>query len=166
MMTDRKISISEEFRSQLQYIEALDRQSDEEPLEYLLRKVPVTSEKNVWTYWHSGFKSMPAWCQRNIFGWVRLNGSSWTVRVLDSVPSSPNNALEWVNAEQLPESFVKGTIDGHYVGQHSADFLRGAALFNHGGVWLGVGIILIGKLDDICWKQLEDPNSPFEVSAP
>lgn len=31
---------------------------------------------------------------------------------------------------------------------------------------MDVGIILIRSLDDICWKQLEDPNSSFEVSVP
>ena len=31
---------------------------------------------------------------------------------------------------------------------------------------MDVGIILIRQLDDICWKQLEDPKSPFEVSVP
>ena len=50
--------------------------------------------------------------------------------------------------------------------KHSADFLRGACLHLHGGVWMDVGIILIRQLDNICWKQLEDPESPFEVSVP
>jgi len=31
---------------------------------------------------------------------------------------------------------------------------------------MDVGILLIRKLDDICWKKFEDPNSPFEVSVP
>lgn len=31
--------------------------------------VPVISERNVWTYWHAGLRSMPAWCQRNIVNW-------------------------------------------------------------------------------------------------
>jgi len=61
---------------------------------------------------------------------------------------------------------VKGTIDGPYVTPHSADFLRGAALYNHEGVWMDVGMILIRSLENICWKQIEDPNSPFEVPVP
>lgn len=31
---------------------------------------------------------------------------------------------------------------------------------------MDVGIILIRQLKNICWKQLEDPSSPFEVSVP
>jgi hypothetical protein len=31
---------------------------------------------------------------------------------------------------------------------------------------MDVDIILIRRIDSICWKQLEDPNSPFEVSVP
>lgn len=86
--------------------------------------------------------------------------------ILDSIPGSPNNALKWVPAEMLPETFVNGTMDGPYTGPHSADFLRGACLYLYGGVWMDVGIILIRTLDNICWRQLEDPNLPFEVSAP
>lgn len=165
-MQDPQFSIPDEFRSDLHYIDALDKRSNEEILDSLTKHVPVNSEKNVWTYWHSGIRSMPRWCQRNIVDWVRLCGPSWSVHVLDSVPGSPNNALEWINAEELPETFVKGTMDGPYVGPHSADFLRGVSLFNHGGVWMDVGIILIRHLDSICWRQLEDANSPFEVSVP
>ena len=58
------------------------------------------------------------------------------------------------------------TLNSWAVGPHSADFLRGISLFNHGGVWMDVGIILIRPIEDICWKQLADPTSPFEVSVP
>ena len=165
-MQDPKISIPEEFRSDLHYVEALDTRTDEEILDALSKHTPVTSEKNVWTYWHSGVRSIPGWCQRNIINWVRLCGPSWSVRVLDNVPGSPNNALQWVAADTLPETFVKGTMDGPYTGPHSADFLRGTCLVQYGGVWMDVGIILIRRLEDICWRQLQDPDSPFEVSVP
>ena len=165
-MQEPKLSIPEEFRSDLHYVEALDTRTDEEILDALSKHTPVTSEKNVWTYWHSGVRSIPGWCQRNIINWVRLCGPSWSVRVLDNVPGSPNNALKWVAADTLPETFVKGTMDGPYTGPHSADFLRGACLVQYGGVWMDVGIILIRRLEDICWKQLQDPGSPFEVSVP
>ena len=165
-MKDLQLPIPAEFRSELHHVDALDKRSDEQILDSLSKHVPVTSEKNIWSYWHSGVASMPSWCQRNVVNWIRLCGPSWSVRVLDSVPGSPNNALEWVNEEMLPETFVKGTMDGPYVGPHSADFLRGACLYKYGGVWMDVGIILIRRIDSICWKQLEDPNSPFEVSVP
>ena len=162
----QNIAVPEEFRSQLRHVEALDTRSSEEILESLSKHSPINSEKNVWTYWHSGVRSMPGWCQRNIVNWIRLQGSSWAVRVLDNVPNSPNNALKWVTADLLPETFVKGTMDGPYTGPHSADFLRGACLQLYGGVWMDVGIILIRRLEEICWKQLEDPSSPFEISVP
>ena len=113
-MENPRFPIPEEFRSELHYVDALDPRSDEEILESLTKHVPVTSEKNIWTYWHAGVRSMPSWCQRNIVDWIRLCGPSWSVRVLDSVPASPNNALEWVSADQLPLTFVKGTMDGPY----------------------------------------------------
>jgi hypothetical protein len=113
-MANPQLTIPEEFRSDLHYVDALDKRSDEEILDSLTKHAPVTSEKNVWTYWHAGVRSMPAWCQRNIVSWIRLCGPSWSIRVLDNVPDSPNNAFAWVEADQLPETFVKGTMDGPY----------------------------------------------------
>ena len=160
------ITIPEKYRSDLHYVEALDTRSDKDILDSLCHHAPITSEKNVWTFWHSGVRSMPAWCQRNVLDWIRLCGSSWSIRVLDKVPGSPNNALDWVPTGMLPETYIQGTMDGPHIGPHSADFLRGACLYLYGGVWMDVGIILIRQLDTICWNQLEDPNSPFEISIP
>ena len=160
------MDIPDKFRSQLRYVEAKDERSDAEILESLTQNVPITSEKNIWTYWHSGVRNMPSWCQRNIFNWVRLHGDDWTVRVLDTVPDSPNHALKWIAPEALPEAFVNGTMTGPYTGPHSADFLRGAALYTYGGVWMDVGNILFRNLDKVCWDKLMDDNSPYTVSTP
>jgi hypothetical protein len=153
------------LKGQLRVAEPLDKRPDDEILAALIQHVPVTSEKNIWAYWHAGLGPMPAWCQRNVAGWVKRN-PGWIIRVLDTVPDSPNHALKFVPPEMLPESFVKGTMDGPYKGPHSADFLRGALLHLHGGVFLDVGIILFRSLDRICWTQLEDSNAPFQVSVP
>ncbi|KAL2073896.1 hypothetical protein VTL71DRAFT_11222 [Oculimacula yallundae] len=165
-----KFTIPSEFQNDIRYVASKDLRSDAEILTSLTKHVPIqnNSEKNIWTFWHSGVLSMPSWCQRNICNWMRLCGPSWTVRVLDNVPGSPNNALKWAESSEikLPETFVKGTMDGPYTGPHSADFLRGACLWLYGGVWMDTGIILIRDLDRICWNQLADPSSPFQVSAP
>lgn len=161
-----KFEIPAEFSKQLRYVEALDQRTDQELIEALHNPPPVTTEKNVWTYWHSGFDNMPSWSQRNVLNWMKLNGPEWSVRILDTVSDSPSHALKWVDAKTLPESFVKGTMTGQYVGPHSADFLRGVALYTHGGIWLDVGCIVVRKWDDICWKILADPNSPYQVAAP
>ena len=165
-MQDPRFPIPAEFRSELQYVESLDTRTDQEILDALSKHVSVTSEKNLWTFWHSGVQAMAGWCQRNVVNWLRLCGPSWSIHVLHSVPGSPNNALRWVPADLRPETFVKGTMEGPYTGPHSADLLRGACLFLYGGVWMDVGVILIRRLEKICWNQLEDPVSPFEVSVP
>jgi hypothetical protein len=165
-MADSRFPIPEQFRYNVHYVESLDKRSEEAILESLTQHVPITSEKNIWGYWDSGVRKMPNWCQRNVVNWIRLCGPSWTIRILDNVPNSPNNALTWVGAEMLPNTFVDGTMDGPYTGPHSADFLRGACIFLFGGVWMDTGIVLIRKIEDICWKQLEDPSSPYEVSVP
>src|ERR1700753_2030640 len=99
-MPTPKFPIPNEFQSSLSYIDPQDNRSDEEILSALSEHTPVgQSEKNVWAFWHSGIQAMPDWCQTNVINWVRLLGPSWTVRVLDSIPGSPNNALEWVSAD-------------------------------------------------------------------
>jgi hypothetical protein len=165
-MENTMYQIPDEYRSQIKYVDSRDNRTDAEILDSLTMHTPITSEKNIWTYWHAGIQNMPAWTQRNIINWVRLHGAEWTVRVLDTVPNSPNHALNWVATEDLPETFVKGTMTGPYVGPHSADFLRGAALYTYGGVWMDVGSIVFRDLDRVCWDQLTDDTSPFTVAAP
>jgi mannosyltransferase OCH1-like enzyme len=165
-MAESEFQIPEEYKSQVKYVDAKDKRTDAEILESLTMHAPITSERNIWTYWHAGVQEMPKWTQRNIINWVRLHGPDWTVRVLDTVPDSPNHALAWIATENLPEAFVKGTMTGPYVGPHSADFLRGAALYTYGGVWMDVGIILFRHLDSVCWAQLADATSSFSVAAP
>jgi hypothetical protein len=87
-------------------------------------------------------------------------------RVLDSDPNSANYSLKFVDKSLLPDAYVNGTMDGRFVGQHSADFLRTAALWQHGGVWIDVGCITVRNMDQICWKLLEDSNTPFQVAVP
>ncbi|KAK3724774.1 hypothetical protein LTR37_000822 [Vermiconidia calcicola] len=160
------LTIPEEFQAQLVLRENDDRRTNAEILESLGQYRPIASEKNVWAFWHSGLTSMPQWCQHNVVDWVRMLGPSWTVRILDSVPDSLNNALKYLDAELLTETYVRGTMDGPYKGPHAADLLRGACLWQHGGVFMDVGNLLIRHLDRICWNQLEDPSSPFRVSVP
>lgn len=38
-------------------------------------------------------------------------------------------------------------------------------LLEHGGVWMDAGMILFRHLDDICWKKIEDPDSPYELAG-
>jgi hypothetical protein len=165
-MAPPRFSIPKEFQDQLQYAEPLDKRSNEEILESLSKFQPINSEKNIWAYWHAGLRAMPAWCQRNIFDWARINGPSWTIRVLDNVPDSSNYVLKYLPPETLPETFVNGTMDGPYTGPHSADFLRGACLYMHGGVYMDVGNILIRQLDRMGWSQLENSTNPRQVCVP
>ena len=66
----------------------------------------------------------------------------------------------------LPQAFVNGEMVGLYIGPHSADFLRGALLYQYGETFSDVGNILIRHLDQVCWDQLEDPVSPYQIAAP
>jgi hypothetical protein len=164
-MTALKFQIPGEFADQLTYNEPSDKRSDAEILDALSVYQPVTSEKNTWCYWHSGIKAMPPWCQRNIADWVRIN-PSWTIRILDSIPDSPNHFLKYTDSSLLPETLLKGTMDGPYVGPHTSDFLRGACLFKHGGVYMDVGIVMIRDLDRMGWTQLANSSSSKQICVP
>ncbi|KKZ61513.1 hypothetical protein EMCG_00592 [[Emmonsia] crescens] len=165
-MSRPQFTIPPEFQADLKYVEPLDTREDEEIISSLDAFTPVESEKNIWAYWHSGIKSMPGWCKRNVVNWSRLCGPSWTIRVLDNIPDSPNHVLKYIPADMLPETFVKRTMEGPYTGKHAADFLRGASLYLHGGVYMDVGILLVRSLDRICWATLADDSSPRNVAVP
>lgn len=168
-MATRRFTIPPADSSELRPIEPKDNRSDKEILAALSQHVPVTSEKNIWAFWDKGIDKMPGWCQRNVFDWVRINGGDsnpWTIRVLDAVPESPNHALKFVDADMLPTAFVEGNMKGPYVGPHSADFLRGALLYKFGGAFMDVGNFLFRGLDRIGWRELEDPDSPYQICVP
>ncbi|KAI1145805.1 capsular polysaccharide synthesis protein-domain-containing protein [Nemania diffusa] len=159
------VQIPVQYRNKLEPIENDDKRTDDEILRTLLSYQPVVSEKNVWTFWDSGIDGMPAWCRRNVVSWVRICGPDWTIRILDSNPNSPNYASKYVPTG-LPESFYNNTMDGTHSGPHSADFLRGACLYEYGGAWIDSSTFMMRNMDDICWKQLEDPASPWRVAVP
>lgn len=67
---------------------------------------------------------MPRWCKRNVIGWVRRLGSDWDVRCIDIVDGSPNNALNFISAEYLPDCFLKKAMSGKSFAQHASDMVR------------------------------------------
>lgn len=123
----------------------------------------MTSEKNIWGFWHNGFAQMKPWTQRNVINWVRRLGPEWTVHIVDRVDGSETNVLNYVEHSYLPKTFLEGTMDGHKA--HMGGLVRLPLLWKYGGMWMDVGLILLRHVDDICWKCIEDPESPYELSA-
>ncbi|KAI3316745.1 glycosyltransferase family 32 protein [Xylariaceae sp. AK1471] len=159
------VQIPLQYQKELKPIEYGYEATDDEIFHSLLDYKPVTSEKNIWTFWDTGIHGMPAWCQRNVVSWVRMCGPEWTIRVLDSNPESPNYAAKYV-PKGLPDAFYNHTLDGMHPGPHTADFLRGACLYDYGGAWMDSSIFLMRHIDRICWNELEDPASPYRVAVP
>ncbi|KAI1325570.1 hypothetical protein F5Y16DRAFT_260938 [Xylariaceae sp. FL0255] len=143
----------------------IDTRSDEELIACLRSPIPVRHEKNVWAFWNDGWDSMRPWTQRNVLGWMRRQGPDWDVRVLDMVPGSATNVQNFIPSpsEYLPECSRAGTMDGLARGQHASHMARLPLLYFHGGVWLDVGSLLFRTFDDISWREISDPNSPFEM---
>jgi hypothetical protein len=143
----------------------IDNRSDAQILHGILNPPPVTSEENVWAFWHSGFDAMPPWQKRNILGWARMLGPRWTVRVLDLIHQSPCNIFNFLDGDNLPKILNEGRMTGRYAGAHTSDTIRLPCVYQHGGVWMDVGIILLMHLDQVCWDSLKDPKSKFEVAV-
>lgn len=162
-----EIPTTEEAPSGLKLIppEKLDLRSDEKIAASLQRSHPITSDKNVWAFWSTGYAKMPGWVQRNIINWVRRLGSSWTVHLLDLVPDSPTNVRNYLDSSLFPAAFNNNTMDGPTVGPHQGDIVRLPLLWKYGGVWMDAGTFLFRHIDDICWKQISDPESPYEMAG-
>lgn len=160
---DREVPLNAE-KVQSVPLQHEDSRLDEE-IEYaLLHPGPVVSEKNVWAFWDTGFSTMRPWAQRNVIGWVRLLGPEWTVRVLDRVEGSAANIFNFLDPSSLPACLGKGTMSGRFSGQHASDMVRLPCIYEHGGVWMDVGIMLFMHLDQVCWAALENPAVKFEVA--
>jgi hypothetical protein len=145
--------------------EKLDLRSKEEIAASLHQRHPVTSDKNVWAFWNSGYNQMPPWVQRNIINWTRRLGADWTVHLLDLVPNSETNVYHYLDKSLFPDSFNNNTMDGPHVGAHQGDIVRLPLLWKYGGVWMDVGTFLFRHIDDIGWKLIEDPRSPYEMAG-
>jgi hypothetical protein len=147
----------------------LDLRPDSEIDHDLLHPKPISEadEKNIWFFWHSGYRNMHPYSQRNIRAWhQRFSKLGWVIRVLDRQPGSPlsvDNFLDVSDPNTFPRAFIDGTIVGDYALQHTSDLVRWPLLLKYGGVYADVGMIQIGDLDRLWRTTVGDPTSRFEV---
>ncbi|CAD6456047.1 e25fbc2a-ca4e-4785-b007-a29f118562d4-CDS [Sclerotinia trifoliorum] len=148
-------------------IELLDLRPDSEIDCDLLHPSSVSSDKNIWFFWHNGFLSMHHYAQRNIRAWHRrFSKQGWTIRVLDRQRSSPFNVANFLNISCLstfPRAFADDTIGGDYGLQHTSDLVRFPLLLKYGGVYADVGMMQIGDLDRMWRETIDNNTSPFEI---
>ncbi|KAL6229776.1 hypothetical protein BDW75DRAFT_249269 [Aspergillus navahoensis] len=155
------------LRVKVRPLSQVDTRTDEEIIQAITHSSPVTSEQNIWAFWDSGFAAMPPWQKRNVLGWARILGPQWTIRVLDLLPDSPANVYHFLDAANLPKHFKdqdKKTT-GRFAGANMSDTIRLACIYQHGGVWMDVGIILFMHLDQICWHTIQNPRSKIEMAV-
>lgn len=133
----------------------------------ILHPAPITSEKNIWFFWHTGFLKMHSYTQRNIRAWYRrFSKSGWAIRVLDRQADSPLNIANFLDITDpgtFPRAFIDNTIGGDHAPQHTSDLVRWPLLLKYGGVYADVGLMQIGDLDALWNRTIGDPNSPWEV---
>jgi hypothetical protein len=147
----------------------LDTRPDTAIDEDILSPKPVTSEKNIWFFWHSGYASMHPYTKRNVRAWHRrLSKQGWTVRVIDRQPDSPFNVARFLDTEDpenFPRAFIDGTLAGDHAAQHVSDLVRWPLLLQYGGVYTDVGMLQIGDLDRLWNQTIGDPSSRFDIVA-
>ncbi|MCJ1317840.1 hypothetical protein MMC15_003167 [Xylographa vitiligo] len=145
----------------------LDLRSDTDIDHDLLHPKPISDEKNVWFFWHSGYTNMHPYTKRNVRAWHRrLSKQGWTIRVVDRLPSSPLNVANFLDISDpatFPRAFVNGTIGGDYAVQHTSDLVRLPLLLKYGGVYTDVGLLQIGDLDRLWRETVGNPSSRFKV---
>ncbi|KAL7623663.1 hypothetical protein AAE478_005215 [Parahypoxylon ruwenzoriense] len=147
--------------------ELVDTRPDAEIDRDLLHPEPVSDEKNVWFFWHSGYESMHGYAKRNVRAWHRrLSRRGWRVRVLDRAAGSPRNVDKFLDVSDpgtFPRAFTEGTIEGTYAAQHVSDLVRWPLLLRYGGVYADVGLMQIGDLDRLWRETIANSESRFEV---
>jgi hypothetical protein len=130
---------------------SIDSRSDQEIINELNTHVPVTSERNLWIFWDSGIESMPAWTQRSVINCVRRQGVSWTVRLLNGLPTSPNYIFTFVQESDFPTAFIDGRALGKDSRQHFSDFARLAMIYR---VCLGTSLTPCIVLTRAAWRHI------------
>ncbi|KAI1135875.1 hypothetical protein F5Y05DRAFT_415869 [Hypoxylon sp. FL0543] len=145
----------------------LDLRPDAEVDHDILHPQPVSGEKNVWFFWHSGYATMHNYAKRNVRAWHRrLAKLGWAIRVLDRAPDSPSNVAQYLDVADpttFPRAFAEGALSGPYAAQHTSDLVRWPLLLRHGGVYADAGLLQIGDLDRLWGATVADPASRFEV---
>ncbi|KAH9221732.1 capsule polysaccharide biosynthesis protein [Leptodontidium sp. 2 PMI_412] len=147
--------------------EQLDLRPDSEIDHDILHPKPISSSKNIFFFWHTGYLTMHPYTQRTVRAWHRrFSKAGWTIYVIDKQPGSPRNIEKFldVNDQTLfPEAFAKGTLTGTYSIQHTSDLVRLPLLLKYGGVYTDVGCMQIGDLDALWNKTVGDSSSGYEV---
>lgn len=148
----------------------LDLRPDSEIDQTILNPPPVvTSEKNIWFFWHTGFENMHPYTQRTIRAYQRrFSKVGWTIRVINRLPGSNLNVDKYLDVHDpkwFPKAFVDGTVGGTYAVQHTSDLVRWPLLLKYGGVYADVGLIQIGDLNRLWEETVGNPDSRFEVMS-
>ena len=88
----------------------LDLRPDSEIDQDILHPKPVTNEKNIWFFWHTGYTTMHPDAQRNIRVWHRrFSLQCWSIRILDRLLSSPVNVSNFLNTSD-PLTFPRASL--------------------------------------------------------
>ena len=80
-------------------------------------------------FWDKGFGAMPPWIQRSVINCYRREGKQWTIRLLDTVPGSPNHVLNYTEEEDFPLAVTEARMTGNDASQKTSNFARLAVVY-------------------------------------
>eukprot|EP00929_Paragymnodinium_shiwhaense_P064476 TRINITY_DN32285_c0_g1_i4.p1 TRINITY_DN32285_c0_g1~~TRINITY_DN32285_c0_g1_i4.p1 ORF type:complete len:242 (-),score=39.96 TRINITY_DN32285_c0_g1_i4:62-787(-) len=108
--------------------------------------------RTIWGYWAQGYEAMPDFFKLCVATWQRHN-PHWDVRILDKA-----SVHEYLSAAELPNFFMQ--MSSH---QAASDAVRLGVLSRYGGIYLDVNILVLGDLDELCWKDIAAGNREAAV---
>ncbi|KAJ3499679.1 hypothetical protein NLG97_g142 [Lecanicillium saksenae] len=145
----------------------LDLRPDDVVDQELVQHHPVTDDKNIWFYWHNGYKNMYPTAKRTVRSYHRrFSKLGWVVRVIDREPGSPlniTNIFDISDLSMFPVAFRDGAIGSDYPAQVNSDLVRFPLLLRYGGLYADTGVLPIGDLDRLWNESVANPDSPYEI---
>ncbi|KAJ7248393.1 hypothetical protein C8J57DRAFT_1672910 [Mycena rebaudengoi] len=130
---------------------------------------PSRNSKSIFAFWHSGMATLPPNLLRNVIAWYRrYSPLGWTIYVLDTVPGSPLNVSHYIDTSSpavVPTAFTGGSLEGTYKPQHISDLIRFPLLLKYGGLYLDVGVLQFGDIDQLWTDVISNPASPYDFAG-
>jgi hypothetical protein len=113
----------------------------------------VTLSRNIFTYWHQGWGSVPPvveLCMRSL----RRNHDGWDIHALDA-----NSANEWLEPIPIPAKKWR-----RLPLPHRSDIIRTQLLLRYGGVWADPTVWFAGQMDE--WLNERMDSGMFMFHRP
>ncbi|KAJ7245714.1 hypothetical protein C8J57DRAFT_1452186 [Mycena rebaudengoi] len=108
---------------------------------------PSRNSKSIFAFWHSGMATLPP---------------------EPPAERSPLNVSHYIDTSSpavVPAAFTGGSLEGTYKPQHISDLIRFPLLLKYGGLYLDVGVLQFGDIDQLWTDVISNPASPYDFAG-